>query len=75
MEVTNVHGLSERLNIGVKEYANSGSLKEFPIQGAVKEEKPEATIILRSRTIRNRRLLRERENCLQFHRSWLIFPD
>ena len=29
VEVTNVHGLTEQLNIGVMEYANSGSLKEF----------------------------------------------
>ena len=28
-EVTNVHGLTEKLSIGVMEYANGGSLKEF----------------------------------------------
>ncbi len=29
VEVTNVHGLSEKLSIGVMEYANGGSLQEF----------------------------------------------
>ncbi len=29
VDVTNVHGLAERLSIGVMEYANGGSLKEF----------------------------------------------
>ena len=29
VDVTNVHGLAEKLSIGVMEYANGGSLKEF----------------------------------------------